>query len=71
MPQKNLSFDPFQRLHTNPMPYPDAPCMEYLPTFGINFHGFHVGKYTSPMEHKWVSVRTCDHPTRTILAGLP
>ena len=23
----------------------------YLPTFGWFFHGFHVGKYTSPMEH--------------------
>ena len=29
-------------------------CMAYLPTFD-QFYGFHVGKYTSPIEHLGMS----------------
>ena len=50
------------------MGYPDAPCMEYLPTFALKISKNHpnVGKYTSTMEHLGydIFVRICpDVPT--------
>ena len=41
----------------SPPTYPHVPCMEYLPTFGWFFllkYGKLVGKYTRPMDPKWV-----------------
>ncbi len=29
------------------------PCMVYLPTWKVDFYGFQLGKYTSPMDASW------------------
>ena len=46
----NLIRCEYRRNSQHSIPY--APCMKYLPTsFGLNFHGKCIGKYSSPMEH--------------------
>ena len=53
-PWRSRTFRPRRKLwggeeHTPPIPY--ALCMEYLPTWTAWIYAFHVGKYSSPMEH--------------------
>ena len=38
---------------TVPSQYPDAPCMEYLPSFAGTKSPSYVGKYTSTMGCIW------------------
>ena len=42
------------KLLTHKSCIPDAPCMEYLPTFGLNL--LFLCKYSNPMEYIYIWV---------------